>query len=60
MASPIVFTKGFLAPGKPSELYKKLLLAHTTLRGIDQDAQTPGLDNLASGLMLQGVLICAL
>ena len=51
------FTKGFLAPGaKPSDLVKKLIASHSTLREIDQDTQTPGLDNLAASLVLPGLL----
>lgn len=57
MALPVCFTKGFLAPGaKPSDLVKKLIASHATLREIDQDTQTPGLDNLAASLVLPGLL----
>lgn len=57
MAVPVCFTKGFLAPGaKPSDLVKKLIASHASLRVIDQDAQTPGLDNLAASLVLPGLL----
>ncbi len=54
---PVVFTKGFLSPtAKAHDTAKKLLLCHAALRAIDQDASTPGLDNLASGLILPGLL----
>ena len=55
--SSICFTKGFLAgSGKPSDLVKKLVITHSTLRAIDQDTSVPGLDNLAAGLVLPGLL----
>ena len=59
MESPI-FARGYLASSKGGELVKRLEATHVILKKMEQasddTASVAGLDNVAAGLVAQGVL----